>query len=138
MVIATHKDERALKRSLHKQKGEAQHYGVDLSREIFLEGLNNTVTYFNSRDIPVIFVSQVPPVGRHPGPCISTKTTVAEAEALCNFADRDFVNAEIEWVTQATQAVPNLIVFDTKDIFCSKRLKKKCKLTHKGSMLYKD
>lgn len=130
--------ERRLMRSLHEAPGGKRYKDVERGRDVFLRGLVRTVDYFNAHNIPVVLITQVPPIGHNPENCIIQKTTAFEVERDCNLADLDYVNAEIKWSRDAVKTIPGLIVYDTFDLFCANTKNDRCKITHKGNMLYRD
>ena len=108
---------------------------LDTSRKFFREILSEMVAQINNAGTPVLFVGQVPHVGKDPKPCVARSFTLKDVEKNCNGATMESALAESSWSLAAAQNIEGLNVFDPNPLFCKDGV---CKLTKDGNMLYRD
>jgi len=109
------------------------------SRQAFVVGLRNTVQLMQSRGKKVIFVGQVPPIGRDPYPCIERQKNAADVERHCRASTFAEARAETGWAVVEARKIANefpaLSVYNPDGMFCYQG---ECHITAGSRMLYAD
>jgi hypothetical protein len=109
------------------------------SRAAFVRGLAATADLLGHGSARVLFVGQVPPLGKDPYSCIETQATLQGVLRHCRNAPIDQVLGETEWSLLAAQAVrashPRMQIFDPRPALCADG---QCSMMKDGLMLYND
>ena len=124
-----------LNQPLSTERDVRRYQDVALTRERFGAALTKTVEVIERSGAKVLFVGQVPHLGRDPGECVVSAATIAEVRTRCIGATFEEVMAETDWATQRAEAVDGLAVFDPTPLLCPDSA---CMIVKNDAMLYRD